>query len=124
MIKYDGKIFTKYSTKEGLIDNEIWAIEIDKVGAIWVGSVGGASKFNGINFETFVVPKAEVSDAESMHFFTNALKSGDLSAINQSNQPFRVVEVDPSLVLKDGKSKGDVFLSLESLFIDKLINVK
>jgi ligand-binding sensor domain-containing protein len=41
LIKYDGEKFTTYSEKDGLQDEEIWGLTIDKSGLIWVGSMAG-----------------------------------------------------------------------------------
>jgi ligand-binding sensor domain-containing protein len=40
LIKYDGEKFTIYSEKDGLQNDEIWGLTIDKSGLIWVGSGG------------------------------------------------------------------------------------
>ncbi|PCI96027.1 MAG: hypothetical protein COB15_11510 [Flavobacteriales bacterium] len=45
--------FINYSIEDGLVQSQIRAISQDKYGYIWVGTLGGLSKFDGINFENF-----------------------------------------------------------------------
>ena len=45
--------FINYSIEEGLVQSQIRAIHQDDAGYIWIGTLGGLSKFDGINFENF-----------------------------------------------------------------------
>ena len=36
--RYDGKSFTRFKTKDGLINNDVWSILEDRAGNIWVGT--------------------------------------------------------------------------------------
>jgi len=45
--------FINYSIEEGLAQSQIRAICQDNDGYIWIGTLGGLSKFDGINFENF-----------------------------------------------------------------------
>ncbi|MGB0886520.1 MAG: ligand-binding sensor domain-containing protein [Vicingaceae bacterium] len=45
--------FTNYSIQEGLIQSQIRAVCQDSSGYIWIGTLGGLSKFDGVNFENF-----------------------------------------------------------------------
>ncbi len=47
--------FIDYSIEEGLAQSQVRAICQDNSGYIWVGTLGGLSKFDGINFENFSV---------------------------------------------------------------------
>lgn len=52
--KYDGKILTNYTSKDGLANNAINTIYNDKKGELWFGTSGkGVYKFNGKVFERF-----------------------------------------------------------------------
>lgn len=52
--KYDGKYFTNYSTKTGLVGNDIRSILEDKNGSIWFGTYGnGVSKYDGKSFTNY-----------------------------------------------------------------------
>ena len=54
--KYDGKIFTNYTMKDGLTSNSIICIYKDNKRVLWLGtSGGGLCKFNGERFEKFVL---------------------------------------------------------------------
>jgi ligand-binding sensor domain-containing protein len=55
LIKYDGEKFTAYSEKDGLQDDEIWGLTIDRNGLIWVGSIGGVSYFLVYKFSDFIL---------------------------------------------------------------------
>lgn len=52
---YDGKSFLNYTTKEGLLNNEVGSLYEDKKGRIWLGVSGGVSYFDGISFRNFII---------------------------------------------------------------------
>lgn len=54
--KYDGKVFTQYTKKDGLCDNQIFLIFEDKAGEIWFGSRDAISHFNGKRFANILIP--------------------------------------------------------------------
>ena len=45
--------FIQYSLKEGLAQTQVRCIQQDKQGYVWIGTLGGASKFNGNEFVNF-----------------------------------------------------------------------
>jgi ligand-binding sensor domain-containing protein len=53
--KYDGKSFQNFTTKEGLVNNEIGCIYEDKAGNIWFGTNGGASRYDGKSFQNYMM---------------------------------------------------------------------
>lgn len=58
--KYDGKIFTNYSVNDGLNDDMVSSILIDRKGFIWVGTWGGVCRFTGSDFIDFPIPKPDI----------------------------------------------------------------
>lgn len=51
--RFDGKILTQFTVKDGLADNQIINIQEDDFGNIWFGTGAfGISKFDGIKFST------------------------------------------------------------------------
>lgn len=51
---YDGKSFTQFTTKEGLVHNGVFSIVEDNDGNLWFGTRNtGLSKYDGENFTTF-----------------------------------------------------------------------
>lgn len=57
-----GKFFTNFSEKDGLVNNEVWSLIIDSKGIFWIGTMEGVSLFDGKEFTTFEIPKAQVND--------------------------------------------------------------
>ncbi|MEY3849654.1 MAG: hypothetical protein RJA38_95 [Bacteroidota bacterium] len=45
--------FIQYSLKEGLAQTQVRCIQQDNKGYVWIGTLGGASKFNGNDFVNF-----------------------------------------------------------------------
>ncbi|MBI3233262.1 MAG: hypothetical protein HYZ42_04360, partial [Bacteroidetes bacterium] len=45
--KYDGKLFTQFTMKEGLTSNCVWSILEDKTGNIWFGTGNGICRTEG-----------------------------------------------------------------------------
>jgi ligand-binding sensor domain-containing protein len=52
---YDGKFFQNFTTKDGLINNEITCIYEDKTGNIWFGVNGGVSRYDGKSFRNYLI---------------------------------------------------------------------
>ena len=71
--KYDGKSFTNFTEKDGLVNNDVWSIVIDSKGIIWIGTLQGVSRFDGKDFTPFDLPDAEpdptrgVTSAKMVH---------------------------------------------------------
>lgn len=63
--RFDGKEFTQYSTKDGLVNNYVESLFEDKEGNIWIGTQKGFSKFNGLTFQNFHIPKNDFITAIS-----------------------------------------------------------
>jgi ligand-binding sensor domain-containing protein len=52
---YDGKSFRNFTTKDGLINNEVTCIYEDKSGNIWFGVNGGVSRYDGQSFRNYML---------------------------------------------------------------------
>ncbi len=65
----DGK-FTNYSTEKGLCDENVWAVEADSDGAIWVGTDSCLARFKDGKFENFTT--------------SNGLSGNNVRAIHKS----------------------------------------
>jgi streptogramin lyase len=50
---YNGKSFQNFTTRDGLLNNEVTCIYEDKTGNIWFGTEGGASRYYGKSFRNF-----------------------------------------------------------------------
>ena len=53
VVRYDGKNFTYFTEKEGLINNDVKCILEDKTGNLWFGTPHGASLYDGKTFTQF-----------------------------------------------------------------------
>ena len=51
----DGKSFQNFTTKEGLLNNDVGSIYEDKKGNIWFGVFGGASRYDGVSFRNYII---------------------------------------------------------------------
>lgn len=50
---YNGKTFTNFTIKEGLITNDVYSIIEDKAGNLWFGTTNGVSRYNGTSFTNY-----------------------------------------------------------------------
>lgn len=55
--RYDDKMITRFTTKDGLAGNDVGGIQEDKSGNLYFGTNVGISKFDGRSFTT-LGPKA------------------------------------------------------------------
>jgi ligand-binding sensor domain-containing protein/signal transduction histidine kinase len=51
LMKYDGNSYSRYSSGQGLPDNDIRCIAQDKKGNLWIGTGLGVSRFDGKRFD-------------------------------------------------------------------------
>lgn len=56
--KFDGNNVIQYTTKDGLIHNQIRGIQEDKEGKLYIETPSGVSKFDGLNFTTLELVKS------------------------------------------------------------------
>ncbi|UFH57179.1 two-component regulator propeller domain-containing protein [Spirosoma sp. KNUC1025] len=59
---YDGKSFRNFTTRDGLLNNEIVCIYEDKIGNIWFGANGGVSRYDGKSFRNFLLKEDSMAD--------------------------------------------------------------
>lgn len=62
VIRFDGKLSTRYTTKQGLPSNNIVAIIEDSEGNIWFATTSGASKFDGETITTYSTSSGLAND--------------------------------------------------------------
>lgn len=51
--RFDGEIWTTYTTDDGLVSNSVQCIAVAPDGAVWFGTGGGVSRFDGENWTTY-----------------------------------------------------------------------
>ncbi len=62
---FDGKSFQNFTTKEGLLNNEVSSIYEDKKGNIWFGVSGGASSYDGKSFRNYIIGGNAMNEDQS-----------------------------------------------------------
>ncbi len=78
--KYDGSIWTKYTTIDGLLLNQSMFITADSNNNIWVSTIYGVSKFNGSRWINYA-PDTPINNNYNSDGFATALasdKSGNI----------------------------------------------
>lgn len=64
--------YTNFTTKEGLINDQLWCLAFDQQGILWIGTEKGVCKFNGKKFTAFPLPDKFAAD------LTNAYPAPDM----------------------------------------------
>lgn len=60
--KYDGKNFTNYTVRDGLLSNDVNTIVADANGTIWLGDTKGISKVDAKGFTHYQLKPSELSE--------------------------------------------------------------
>ena len=71
--RYDGKIFTQFTMKDGLLSNCVWSMLEDHSGNIWFGTGEGICRYDGKSITSMTIPffiRPVVSD----HYYTKSSK--------------------------------------------------
>lgn len=64
--KYDGKKFTNYTVRDGLLSNDVNAIVADENGTIWLGDSKGISKVGANGFSHYRLQSSELPMANNV----------------------------------------------------------
>lgn len=51
--RFDGKRFTNYRVKDGLVNPWVYAVAVDRDQSIWMGTEGGVNRFDGKQWQTW-----------------------------------------------------------------------
>jgi ligand-binding sensor domain-containing protein len=63
LCRYDGKSFICFTTKNGLIDNNVWSILEDRTGNLWIGTRDtGWCRYNGTTFSYFIPNDEQINN--------------------------------------------------------------
>ena len=62
LARYDGEVFTFFTTRDGLIEGSIRALAVDRLGRLWIGTEGGICVYNGETFTHFTVEDGLTDD--------------------------------------------------------------
>lgn len=122
--RYNGKTFQQFTTREGLLNNEVTSIFEDKAGRIWFGVSGGASCYDGKTFLNYLIEGDTLKPDRSGKAFTER-QAAEVTAILQDNKGrFWFATRINTFVLKDNKisviSHGDKpFRNVRSIIEDK-----
>ena len=78
--RYDGKLFTKYTTMAGLSTLSVRQIIEDRVGNLWFPVAGNAILYNGKTFSSISIPKAGPGERSAIDIWAD-IKSDDASPV-------------------------------------------
>lgn len=60
--KYDGTTLLQFTSKDGLVSNDIWGIQEDRAGNVYFDAQEGISQFDGQTFRTLITGDSSVGD--------------------------------------------------------------
>ncbi len=94
--RYDGKVFTNFTEKDGLSNNHVYCIYQDQAGTIWFGTGIGACRYDG---KTFTCIPVSANDSSNFYPFTG-------KALASSKTPVWSILQDKSGNFWFGTDKG------------------
>ncbi|QIP16527.1 histidine kinase [Spirosoma aureum] len=123
---YDGKSFQQFTTKEGLANNQVIDIYEDKTGAIWFGTLSGASRYDGISFQNYRMNEGLNFTAEERLFLND---HNDVNSIIEDKTGKFWFGTRGNACIYDGKTftvlthKGKPFTNVRTIIEDKKGNI-
>ncbi|OOG70481.1 ATP-binding protein [Algoriphagus sp. A40] len=110
-----GKIISKFSTKNGLIDDSIYSLFLDEAGTLWVGTNNGLSKIEiSSPLTRFVSTEHDLGSLLSLNASNGNLYLGGSSSVlylDKSDGKIKKVEGIPNSQIFDLQVDGDQVLS-------------
>jgi ligand-binding sensor domain-containing protein len=126
---YDGTNFQHFTTKEGLLNDDVGSIYEDKKGNIWFGVFGGASRFDGKSFRNFIINGETMNEDRTGKTFPDRPPYEVTSIIEDRAGKFWFATRDNTFVY-DGKAfivcKNDIdqpFTNVRSIIEDTKGNI-
>ena len=125
---YDGKIFQNFTTKDGLLNNDVVNIYEDKKGHIWFGVSGGASRYDGKSFRNYIINGDAMNEDQTGKTFLDRPPYEVTSIIQDKKGRFWFATRGNAFVY-DGKTftvltnKGKPFINVRTIIEDKKGNI-
>jgi len=88
--RYDGKSFTNFTEKDGLINKVIYTIIEDNTGNIWAGTEDGVYRYNGKKFSHF--PLSGIDNINYNFFQKAPVFNSSLKVIDHPNPIFSIIQ--------------------------------
>ena len=128
---YNGKSLQHFTTKEGLVSNNISSIHEDKAGNIWFGANGGASRYDGKSFRNYIMEGNTVIEDSTGKSYSNIVSgSNGANPIFEDKTGKLWFGTNSSTFIYDGKTftvvsdqKGRTITNVWSIIEDKRGNI-
>jgi ligand-binding sensor domain-containing protein len=127
---YDGKSFHNFTTKDGLLNNEIDFIYEDKTGKIWFGANGGASVYDGKSFRNYFINGDVMKEDTTGKTFPDFTRPpNEVTSIVEDNTGKFWFATRGKTFVYDGKTftvvahNGQPFFNVRSVIQDKKGNI-
>ncbi|CAL1519399.1 two-component regulator propeller domain-containing protein [Chitinophaga sp. MM2321] len=95
--RYDGKLFTQFTVKDGLNSNLVWSILEDTTGNIWFGTSDGICRYDGKK-----MTEIPISVTNGSNLFSNTLQNHNPQ---ERNEVFSIIQ-DKSGIIWFGTTAG------------------
>lgn len=122
--RYNGKSFQNFTTKDGLLNNEVVSIYEDNAGNIWFGVSGGASRYDGKSFRNYIINGEVMNEDRTGKTFLERQPYGVNTIIEDKTGTFWIGTTGNSFVF-DGENFNSVspsvkpFKNVRTLIEDK-----
>ena len=104
VFKYDGKMFTNISKKDGLCSNEVNSIVEDSNGIMWFGTDKGLCSYDGNSFRNISLPEEDSQDFSSETGRPSRNAERVLSIIQSQNGDYWIGTDAEGVYRYDGKN--------------------
>ena len=115
--------FEQYTTKDGLLSDEVYNLHQDRKGYIWLFTNYGAMKYNGKTFEP-VLKNLPFKESFIYSFFEN--EKGEKWAANSNANIYKIIN-DSAFIVKGTESASEKLRSrmaeICELYIDDSLNI-
>ncbi|GAB3928577.1 ligand-binding sensor domain-containing protein [Larkinella terrae] len=122
---YDGKSFQHFTTKDGLANDQVIDIYEDKTGAIWFGTLSGASRYDGKSFQNYRMNEEAFSPDFSLKEGYPSKDHNDVNSIIEDKTGKFWIGTRGNACLYDGKTftvlthEGKPFTNVRTIIEDK-----
>ncbi len=127
--RYDGISFKNITTDNGLINNVIVCIYEDKLGHIWFGASGGASRYDGKSFRNYIMNGDSIMEDKTGKTFPNSPPPYEVNSIIEDKTGKFWLGTRGNTFVYDGKKfnvvarDGKPFKNVRTIIEDKKGNI-